>query len=306
MKKNIKITVFTPTYNRNKLLKRCKESLDAQTCKNFEWLIVDDGSTDGTRSVVKEFSKNSNYHIKYIFQENSGKYIAHNTAVKNCATDYLLILDSDDILSPVAIEILYKKINEINSNQKIAGIIGNRGDFQTHKIIGTKLPKNIQYTTGLQLYQRYKFKGDTLRMYKTDILKKYLFPIIQNESFIPENVVFDQIDKRYQLLAIPEVIYFTEYQQEGYSKNICKIRHNNPIGYSYSLKSAAETAVVFRKKINWTILYIIWCKNFKIKNFNTFRHKVLYILLYPISMILNWANKPSFLFKSIKGINNEE
>lgn len=298
------ITIFTPTYNRKKLLERCFKSLENQSNTNFIWLIIDDGSTDNTGITVEKWKEENKIKIDYFYIENGGKASAYNFALSKCKTDYFLFLDSDDILTYNAIEVLYSKISNIKNQKKISGIIGNRGDLNG-KIIGTPMP-NVKYIKGIELYQKYKFTGDTLRLYKTSIIKDYKFPIIKNEKFISENVIFDKIDKTYDMLVIQEVLYLGEYQLTGYSAKIDELRRNNPIGYSYSLKSAAETAVSMRKKINWTILYIIWCKNFKIDSFLEFENKITYIIVYPIAFILNLIKKPQFLFNSIEEKDKNE
>lgn len=296
-KKNI--TVFTPTYNRKDLLKRCYESLEKQTNKNFVWLIVDDGSIDNTSDYILNIKNKASFEIKYYYKENGGKASAHNYAVEKCKTDYLLILDSDDILVDNAIELLNSKLYKLENDDSLSGIIGNRGYFDG-KIIGSRIPEHLNIAKGIELYQKFKLTGDTLRLYKTSILKDYLFPIVENERFIPENVVFDRIDEKYNMYIIHEIIYLCEYQQNGYSNNVYKIRYNNPISYSYALKSAAETAVVFKKRITWTILYIIWCMNFSINGFKNYKYKLMYLLLFPLAFLFNLMKYPKFLFKSIK------
>lgn len=290
------ITVFTPTYNRKELLKRCYISLKQQSDKNFEWLIVDDGSTDNTQKFVEQIKKEDIFNIKYIYQENGGKHRAYNTAVKQCNNEYFFILDSDDILTKDCIEVLNKKVFEIASTKNISGIIGNKQYINNKEIIGTPMP-NIRFTTGLELYQKYKFKGDTLRLYKTSVLKDFLFPEIEKEKFISENVVFDRIDEKYKLMVIKEVLYQVEYQENGYTNKANRIKKENPIGYSLSLKSAAETAVVFKKKINWTILYIIWCRKMKIQGFGNYKNKLLYIILLPLTFILDIIKVPKFFYR---------
>ena len=154
--------------------------------------------------------------------------------------------------------------------------------------------------SGLELYQKKGFKGDTLRLYKTKILKNYLFPEIENENFIYENVVFDKIDTKYKLLTINNKLYYGEYQENGYTSQSNKLKKNNPIGYSLSLKSSAETAVVFRKKVNWTLLYIIWCRKMKINGFKNFKKKILYIILEPVTWVMDFIKYPCFFYNLFK------
>ena len=231
-----KITVFTPTYNRREVLGKCFESLCNQSNKNFIWLIIDDGSTDATKDYIDGLK--ADFEIKYVYQENGGKHRAHNNAVKNCTTDYFLILDSDDILAEDCIEKLYNYIKEIDDKDYIGGIIGNKSTIKTRKDNEKKMPQ-IKYSTGIELYQKYGFVGETLRFYKTKVLRKFLFPEIDYEKFAFENVVFDKIDTKYKLLVIQDNLYFFEYLEDGYTKNVDKLKINNPIAYAMSLKSSS-------------------------------------------------------------------
>lgn len=295
-----RITVFTPTYNRAEKLVNCFKSLMNQTNKNFIWLIVDDGSTDNTKKVVENFKTKANFKIEYYYKKNGGKHTAHNYAVKKCHTDYFLIFDSDDVLEKITIEVLNNKIRLIDNDENISGIIGNKFDINSKKVIGVVLP-DIKIASGIELYQRLNFHGDTLRLYKTNILKKYFFPEIKGEKFVAENVVFDKIDEKYKMLIIHEKLYLSEYCLDGYSKNIIKIRINNPIGYSLSLKSTAETAITLKKKIGVTILYIMWNRKFKINNdFSKYKNKIIFILCYPLSLIFNLIKYPKFYFNMFK------
>ena len=281
-----KITIFTPTYNRAYILGQAYNSLKNQIDKNFVWLIIDDGSTDNTEDIVKKWQNENEIKITYIKQQNQGKHIAHNTAVKNCKTDFFLILDSDDFLSKDAIEILNKEVEKIKNNKTISGIIGNRWLPKSNEVIGTEMPKGIVYTTGLELYQKLKFKGDTLRLYKTDILKKFLFPKINGEKFIYENVVFEAIDSKYKMLINRDKLYYCEYLEDGYTNNSNKLKESNPKGYAYALNCGVKYSIICSKKIKWTILYIEWCRIHQLKNaFKNFCSSSLYVIMYIPTLI---------------------
>lgn len=296
------ITIFTPTYNRARLLERIYFSLMKQLNHNFIWLIVDDGSIDNTKKIVENFINERKIEIKYIYQQNGGKHRAHNTAVKECKTDYFFILDSDDYLMEEATEILTQKIRLIENDDKISGIIGNRIDSINFKPIGKEIP-NIGIASGNELYQKYNFKGDTLRMYKTSILKENLFPEIENEKFISENVIFDKIDSKYKMLIIKEKIYIGEYQENGYSNNIYKIQRMNPIGYLISLNSSANYSITLKKKIGYTILYMIWRKKMNLEYRKGIeKNLILEILCFPLMYICLILKKPKFFFKNFEDL----
>ena len=169
----VEISIFTPTYNRAGILKACYDSLLKQTSKNFVWIIVDDGSTDETEALIKEWQKGDSISILYLKQGNSGKHVAHNNAVKVCTTPYILILDSDDTLTPDCIETLYRYLPKLSSDG-ISGIIGNRYKNTDGKCHGTIMPSGLEYASGIELYQTHGVTGDTLRLYKTSVLREFL------------------------------------------------------------------------------------------------------------------------------------
>lgn len=299
------ISIFTPTYNRAYILDKCYESLVNQTNKDFVWLLVDDGSTDNTESLVQNWKKEKKIDIQYIKQKNGGKHSAHNTAVKNCNTEYLLILDSDDILDSQCTSTLENYIAKIENDNNLCGIIGYKFKKDTHDKLGATMPLGVERASGNELYQKYNFTGDTLRLYKTKVLKKYLFPVVAGEKFIYENVVFDQIDTKYRMLIIHEKLYFCDYLEDGYTTNANKLKRDNPIGYALSINSSVEHSVKISKKINWTILYIIWCKKLSIpKRYKSFSEKKLYIVLYPLALLFNIMKFPKFFFKIFEKRDN--
>lgn len=292
------IAIFTPTYNRAHILQRCYESLVAQTSKDFTWLLVDDGSYDGTEELVKGWMASGLLNIQYIRQSNGGKHIAHNTAVDNCQEEYLLILDSDDYLDKKCVEILEDYIADIDGDNDVCGVIGGGG---RHSQV---LPNGVEYASGLELYQKYNYVGETMRLYKTRILKKFPFPSVPDEKFIYENVVFDQIDARYKMLVIHDRLYYGDYLEDGYTTNSGRLKCRNPVGYALSLDSSVKYSLLMSKKINWTILYIIWCKEMNVSRaFSRGSNKSLYLLLYPLAIVCILLEKPGFFFAILKERN---
>ena len=294
-----RITIFTPTYNRKKILRELYNSLISQSSKQFIWLIVDDGSTDNTKEEVDSFISDNKITIEYFYKENGGKYTAHNLAVNMCHTDYFFIVDSDDILSEDAIEVLNKEINVIDSKDSISGIIGPKCD-KSGKIIGKEMPNKLTYATGIELYEKYNVKGDTLRLYKTDILKKNPFPNVYGEKFMPENIVFDKIDDIYKMYIIRDKLYFCEYQNDGYSNNIASYHLKSPLSYAMGLESSAFYSKKIKSKIKWTILLQLWCGNIKtIDSFKLSRNKIIYYCCKPISKIFGIFKFPKFMFTDL-------
>ena len=195
MRRGMKLTIFTPTYNRKELLKRAYESLKAQTCKDFCWLIVDDGSADDTASSVEEWTKEGIIPIEYLYFENGGKMRAHNRGVENCRTEWFLCLDSDDRLVPDAVEEILRCAGSPDTavGGSIAGIIAHKGRSDTELLSGVGFPKDVKRSTLYGLYLK-GFKGETTLVFRTDVLRRYPFPEIEGEKYVPEDYIYDKID----------------------------------------------------------------------------------------------------------------
>ena len=201
----IKYTIFTATYNRALLLSKLYNSLLNQTYKNFEWIIVDDGSTDGTKNTINKFIKDKKINIKYYFQENAGKHRAINKGIDLAVGKYFFIVDSDDYLPNDSLEIYEKYILKIDDDE-YAGLVGLKA-YNLNKIIGkTFNGKELDILN----YERKKYGifGDKAEIYKTEILKKFKFPEYKNEKFLNEAIVWNEIALNgYKLKFINEITY---------------------------------------------------------------------------------------------------
>lgn len=259
------LTVFTPTYNRESLLIRLYEKLCLQTCKEFIWLIVDDGSTDNTKELINSFIFEDKIKIKYFYQENYGKQRAVNTALKLCETECFSFCDSDDWYLEDTIEKFKKEYNEIISNDKICGIVARRGDqnrlFKQFKKINFD-KKVINLTV---LYTKYKFHAETCAMFKTRMLKEAKYPEI-NDKFIPESYMFDKLSQKYDVVFINEAYSITEYLSDGYTLQSNRLYHNNPEGVYYALREAVYTNYGFFKNVKNGIALLCWCDIYNIKD----------------------------------------
>lgn len=268
-----RLTVFTPTYNRAYILEQAYKSLINQTNKSFVWLIVDDGSTDNTESLVKEWIKEDKIEIKYYKQKNGGKQRAYNKAIKLTNSELFICLDSDDYFTEYAIEILLNSWEKIKDMNKVAGIIALRG-LNEKNPIGTYMPQNVTFSTLRGLYDKYGFKGDTALLYRTKILKKFPFKVAEGEKFIGEDYVYDQIDQNYEMYLLNEIIYICEYLDDGYTSNVRKLIRNNPKSYM----------LLNKQKINFS-------DNIKSKFINTVKYLVGGILNKERNLIKNSPNK---------------
>ena len=253
-----RITVFTPTYNRAYILNQLYESLERQTNKLFQWIIVDDGSTDNTREIVKSWINEGTIKIYYYKQENGGKQRAHNKGVELCDTELFICVDSDDYLTENAIETFISTWDNINNKQEISGIVALKGkDVDTP--IGTWMPSKIELSTLNSLYNKYKFRGDTALLFRTEILKKFPFFVVEGEKFIGENYVYNQIDQQYSLYLLNKILYICKYLEDGYTTNIRRLTKNNPKGYMVLNKQRILLSKTIKNKYFNTIRYMVGC-----------------------------------------------
>lgn len=279
-----KLTIFTPTYNRAYILGKLYESLINQTCKDFIWFIVDDGSKDDTKTLVNDWIKENKIEIKYIFQQNGGKMRAHNTGVKNCETELFLCVDSDDYIIENAVEKILNHSQELLKKEDLSAIVAYRGKNEK-EVIDNEFPKNIKESALNDLYRK-GFRGDTSLIFKTEVLKNYLFPEIEGEKFITENYIYSQIDENYKMLLLPEIIIVCNYLDDGYTKNAIKLILNNPIGSMMAFNQTIKFSKGLNEKAKAVIRYTGFGKLAKQKNlYKNCNAKLLYILLHPLSMI---------------------
>ncbi|HNR23890.1 MAG TPA: glycosyltransferase [Candidatus Bipolaricaulis anaerobius] len=222
------VTVFTPTFNRGRLLRRVFVSLQNQTFQGFEWLIVDDGSTDGTEDIVRAMAAESPFPVRYHRQKNSGKHVAVNQGVRLAEGILFLILDSDDRLVPGALERIryWWETIPIQERSSFAGVVGLYAD-RTGKLLGSGLPQNVLDTTTIELRTRYRVRGDTLHVYRTDVLRQYPFP--ENlGSFVTEALVWNRIARGYRVRCVNEVWGEVGYQPDGLSARSTLLRVKSP------------------------------------------------------------------------------
>lgn len=236
------LTIFTPTYNRAHLLPQLFESIQNQSNGNFEWLIVDDGSIDGTRELVEQFKEKADFPIRYIFQENQGKHVAINTAIGKTETPFLLTVDSDDILLENVLEILEKKIGSILDNPKIVAICSPIQRKNSPDLLINKKIKKDFISNSFELENKYKIKGEFSFVLKTEIIKAYPYPVFPGEKFIRESYLYKRLSERYNFLYISESLVEAEYQEDGLSANFKRILNQSPKGaaltYQYLMNNS--------------------------------------------------------------------
>lgn len=236
--KEIFCTVFTPTYNRAYILNKLYESLLSQTIKDFEWVIVDDGSSDNTKELVNEWKKIENgFNIIYKFQKNGGKHRAINSGIDIARGKMFFIVDSDDYITDFAIEkIKYYESTIKDSKYKFAGVSGYKG-YNKNDFIGKSI--NKEYIDALNTQrEKYGLLGDKAEAYYTEILKNNKFPEIEGEKFMTESVVWNSIaGQGYMIRWFNELICICNYIDDGLTRQGNNLLINNPKGYLLSIKT---------------------------------------------------------------------
>ena len=225
-----KITVFTPSYNRAYILPQLYNSLARQTSGDFEWVVVDDGSTDNTSELLSQWEKSASFTIKWQTQPNQGKHIAINTGVLMASGELFFIVDSDDYLTNDAIEKVIGFWDSEERGNDISGIIGYRS-FSASKLVGTPLPPDIKRCKLHETGMKYRSTGDKVVIYRTSILRRFPFPKFGNERFLGESYVFNQIDDEYDMVVMNDRVYMFQYQNDGLSQDFRKLYRNNPMGF---------------------------------------------------------------------------
>lgn len=285
------LTVFTPAYNRAHTLPRTYESLCAQDCKDFIWLIVDDGSTDKTADMVKSWQKAENgFEIQYIYKENGGMHTAHNIAYNNIHTELNVCIDSDDRMAPGAV----RKIKQVWENVRTkgyAGLIALDADF-SGKLIGKGFLDGMRDTT-LGGYYATGGSGDKKLIYRTDVINSVPpYPVFLGEKYVGLVYKYTLIDQKYKLFILNDIVCEVEYQVDGSSNTMWKQYLQNPCGFAFLRKVAMQYPTSKKRLIKDCIHY---CSSSQIaKNKNYIREsprKLLTVLCTPMGWILTMIVK---------------
>lgn len=226
------LTVFTPAYNRAHTLPRTYESLCVQNCKDFIWLIVDDGSVDNTAELVRSWQEKDNgFEIRYIYKENGGMHIAHNTAYEYIDTELNTCIDSDDKLALGAVEKILRKWEQVK-DQNYAGIIALDADFDGN-VIGKGFPERLTETTVIGYYAA-GGSGDKKLIYRTDIINQYPpYPVFEGEKYVALAYKYRLIDQTYKMAVLDEIVCNVEYQPDGSSNTMWRQYLKNPNGFAF-------------------------------------------------------------------------
>ena len=246
----VQLTVFTPAYNRADLLPRCYESMKRQTNKDFIWMIIDDGSTDNTRELVKMWKNiEKDFTIEYYYKKNGGLHTAYNEAIAHINTELCVCIHSDDFMPDDAVEIMLNFWNQYGSNQ-YAGIVGLDYDLDNH-VIGDPLPNKKAINLIDLLVGKYPIhNGDRTNVVRTELYKKYApMKVFPGEKNFNPHYMHLQISQEYDFLVCNRNFRYVEYQPDGMSNSMLKQYRNSPNSFAEIRKlylSFPNTSLKFR------------------------------------------------------------
>ena len=285
------LTIFTPAYNRAHTIGRTYESLCRQTSKDFEWLVIDDGSTDNTRQLIEGWIAENRITIHYVYQENQGMHGAHNTAYKNIHTELNTCIDSDDWMPDDAVEKIVAFWKKYGSD-KVAGIMGLDAR-EDGKVIGERFSEGLKKTTLRGYYETLKGMGDKKLVYRTDVIcNTPEYPLFEGEHYVGLDYKYHIVDEQFPLLVSNDVMAIVDYQDDGSSRGMWRQYWTNPKGFAFYRKFDMLQTRSWKRKIEDNIHYVshsIRCGNWYFIHESPM--KWLTIISVLPGCLLYWFNK---------------
>lgn len=280
----MKISIITPTYNRAGLLENLYKSIVANSKYNsyLEWIIIDDGSTDNTKEIIRTFG--DELDIRYYYQENKGKMAALNYGIKECLGDLIIEIDSDDVLTEDAVDLIKIAYEESKKEKDIYALC-----FLKYDKNGNNMGQDfkVNKTTMFDLYFKQGETGEKALVFFADKRKEYTYILEKDEKFSTEARMYHKMDLKYKIKCYNEPIMICEYRNDGYSQNITKVFKENPYGYYNYFKEMFDqdmSGILFKKRLYIIKHYILFSYLTKqknvIKNVKGFTNKLLTTILY--------------------------
>ncbi|WP_010134789.1 glycosyltransferase family A protein [Ochrovirga pacifica] len=214
-----RITVFVPTYNRAHLLDALFTSFAKQEYKNFTVLIIDDGSLDNTKEVVKQWRDKKIFDIQYVYQENGGKHAAYNRAIEEAKTELFVEMDSDDLMLPHALQTIIHYW-DTKANKDEIGNLQFLCQYKDGRLIGTKFVKEV--SNNYQIRKVDRVKGDKITVYHTPKLKEFSFPTDIKGEFVIMSILHNRVSSKYKVLCVNEIIAIKDYLEGGITSTLKK------------------------------------------------------------------------------------
>lgn len=275
------ITVLTPAYNRGKLLEKLYESLCAQDCKDFEWLIVDDGSTDDTSERVEQMKQTADFPISYHKKENGGKHTALNYAYQFIKTPLTFIVDSDDFLTKNAISYIDEIYKKYKNESDLCGFSFLRGKPDGGYLSTSGVPQDGMKESYVECRINRNIGGDMAEVWYTHCLKEYPFPEFQGEKFLGEDIVWVRMSEKYRMRFFNRVIYISDYLEDGLTNNRRKHNIKSPNGCVARAETFLNSESNIKVKIKAALQYQIYGRFARIDMIKMYREtdcKVLFLV----------------------------
>ena len=281
------ITIFTPTYNRKNYLARLYDSLIHQKFHDFEWLIVDDGSTDDTSLLINDFQHENRININYIYQNNAGKHMAFNTGVLYAKYELFMCVDSDDYLVDDVLEYIYSMWISVNGKKdNLCGLLAYRGKNPNETMFGEKFLHPYDFSTVKDEMKKRMF--ETTMVHRRDILRQFPFPKFENENFITEDVIWRQIDQEYVYYIVPKVWTICSYLPTGLTKSINIFKYPKGEAEYFKVRYKSEHSLI--NKIKEYAKYLVFDKTKLPDKYGT----ILYIPARILSHLYHYVWKKIF------------
>ncbi|OQR09969.1 glycosyltransferase family A protein [Ligilactobacillus salivarius] len=288
------LTILTPTYNRGKYLGDIFKVLQQQTNQNFEWLIVDDGSTDDTKEIVESFIESNKLRIRYFYKENGGKHTAVNYGLKYISTKLTVILDSDDTFTNDAVEVIEKTYNENKNEENICGFTFLR-QRKNGELFGKAFPREGRYN--FSKWRLSKISTDErCDVFYSEIMKQYPFSEYKGEKYIGESTMMIKMSYKYDMICKNIAIYISDYLEGGLTDSSRTLRLHSLFGGMEYCNLCMTSGIYWRRRLKSALLYNIYgfLKNIGPKKLiNNSNAPLLTTIFYPISIIIGryWKNK---------------
>ncbi len=286
---------FNPYLQSGGGLQSLWDSLQKQTVKDFEWLVVDDGSTDGTKNLITQLQENSDFPIRYIYKNNGGKHTALNVGIQTICSELTFIVDSDDCVTDDAVESILKIHQKYRSQNNICGYAFLRA-FPDGKVNGKKFDVDEKIGSYIDVRVNGDDTGaDKAEVFKTHCLKEFPFPEYLNEKFLGEDLVWVRMARKYQMVHINKAIYIGNYLEDGLTNNRRKHNIASPIGCMHRAEEFMESDLKTRYRIKGGLQYIVYGRFAGVKICDLIRksrHKILATVCIPGGLFLysRWRN----------------
>lgn len=294
-----RFTIFTSTYNRAYTLSTLYASLCNQSCKDFEWLIVDDGSIDKTEALVKQWkTQNPAFNIVYFKKKNGGKPRAINYGVMKARGDYFFMVDSDDQLCPDAIEKMHAWVEEIDCDDTYIGVGAARGYPDGSYIKGVPPTVNSDGYIDATNLQRaaYNLDADMCEAYKTEMFKKFPMAEWPGEKFAPEQIALNEIALAgYRLRWHKEILYICDYLPDGLTKGSKRLEKANPMGYAMMFNHMLKYDITAKQKFYAACQHIALSLYGKHPGYILKSHDLRYTIpALPFGIMLSWRRAKQY------------